>query len=328
MLKNFFAGANTGEGFVNRFKNINNDDGFMYIIKGGSGTGKSSMMKKIGEHFLKKNFDVEYYYCSSDVSSLDGVRICKLNVCVVDGTSPHIMEADIPNIKNKIINVGEFIKNDVYSYKNEIEEIIEKKNVLFDNLYIYLKNINALQKINQKYCKKIKKNLIFEKVNQILTILNLKKQNKTAKERKLFLSAIQPEGIINLKSQNNFNVCYTAKGNVFLCDEILTELKAEILRLGYDVISFSNVFLPNLIEAIYVPQTNKFVDSEYSIEKNEIVEKNNKIIDELILMSEKELGEAKNLHKQLEEFYIKNMNFKGVEKLTKRVIDEIEKTKR
>ncbi|MCS4455740.1 hypothetical protein JTT01_05220 [Clostridium botulinum] len=49
--KHFFAGGNTAEGFYSLFNNIidiNNANRIIYL-KGGPGTGKSSLMKSIAD---------------------------------------------------------------------------------------------------------------------------------------------------------------------------------------------------------------------------------------------------------------------------------------
>ena len=72
----YLASANTSLGFKNCFNSINTTkNAFTYILKGGPGTGKSTLMKKIGKYFEDKGLFVEYFYCSSDANSLDGVRI-------------------------------------------------------------------------------------------------------------------------------------------------------------------------------------------------------------------------------------------------------------
>ena len=73
--RSFFAAANTGDGFKSFFEKTFFSPTIerRYIIKGGPGTGKSSFLKRIALHAEDKGNDVEYYYCSSDTRSLDGI---------------------------------------------------------------------------------------------------------------------------------------------------------------------------------------------------------------------------------------------------------------
>jgi len=87
----FFLGANTPQGFVSRFDQLADvKDGWRaMVIKGGPGSGKSTMMKKIAAHVSDCNSYVEKIHCSSDADSLDGVIVPDYKFSIADGTPPH-----------------------------------------------------------------------------------------------------------------------------------------------------------------------------------------------------------------------------------------------
>lgn len=91
-IKNVFPGGNTSYGFYSFYQYIISQDTARrkICIKGGPGTGKSTLMKKVGEFFNQKGYDIEYHHCSSDNNSLDGVVIKGLDVAILDGTAPHV----------------------------------------------------------------------------------------------------------------------------------------------------------------------------------------------------------------------------------------------
>ena len=111
-MENYFAAANTEAGFVSWFDDIFNarDIDFTYIIKGGSGTGKSTLMKKVAAKAEKLGGACERYYCSSDTASLDGV-IAKMpsgaRIAMLDGTAPHTHDPKYPGAADAIINLGQ-----------------------------------------------------------------------------------------------------------------------------------------------------------------------------------------------------------------------------
>lgn len=91
----FFLGVNSPQGFVSRFDKLaDKTDGWRtLIIKGGPGSGKSTLMKKIvGE---LQDEELELIHCSSDCDSLDAVICPARKFAIADGTSPH---ADVRKI--------------------------------------------------------------------------------------------------------------------------------------------------------------------------------------------------------------------------------------
>ena len=73
--KTYFAGANSGVGFVNLFGDFYEESSLdrLYIIKGGPGTGKSTFMRILAERAADAGAGAEYFLCGSDPSSLDAV---------------------------------------------------------------------------------------------------------------------------------------------------------------------------------------------------------------------------------------------------------------
>lgn len=104
----FFAASNTKDGFVSYFDNIFGSDKVdrLYIIKGGPGVGKSTFMKKVGKTAEEKGFSCEYFYCSSDPESLDGIIVKEKRAAVIDGTNPHAVEPTMAGVREIIIDFG------------------------------------------------------------------------------------------------------------------------------------------------------------------------------------------------------------------------------
>ena len=88
--KKYFIGANTSRGFINYGDEIFEDLRKLYVIKGGPGTGKSTFMKRFASKAEEKGYNVEYYYCSSDPSSLDGVVVTEQRI----GTANFYLSAE------------------------------------------------------------------------------------------------------------------------------------------------------------------------------------------------------------------------------------------
>ena len=93
MVTNFFLGANSSGGFQDLYRAFvqdeRNED--VMVLKGGPGVGKSTLMKALGRRAEAEGEDVEYIWCSGDPDSLDAVRLPRLGIIAVDGTSPHVV---------------------------------------------------------------------------------------------------------------------------------------------------------------------------------------------------------------------------------------------
>ena len=107
----FFAASNTEAGFVSYFvENFRRRADRCYIIKGGPGTGKSRLMREMGEAWENAGAEVEYYYCSSDPLSLDGLYVNCFGegIAVMDGTAPHSEDIVNAGMVDNIIDLGRF----------------------------------------------------------------------------------------------------------------------------------------------------------------------------------------------------------------------------
>jgi ABC-type lipoprotein export system ATPase subunit len=57
-ILNYYAGGNTAKGFYNLYDSALEDLDKLFILKGGPGTGKSTLMKTIGELIVNKAIDI------------------------------------------------------------------------------------------------------------------------------------------------------------------------------------------------------------------------------------------------------------------------------
>jgi len=319
MIKHYLAAANSCEGFINYFDNINpSNNGLTYILKGGPGTGKSTVMKNFGKYYEDMGYDVEYFYCSSDIDSLDGVRIPKLNIAIVDGTAPHVTEAKTPGIKEKILNVGEFIKPEIKVHKNIINKLLNKKTNEFKLAYLYLNAVSKLINIEKNLVANTVQDTFFDNENyELLSVLNLKSQNSTPSIRNLFESYLSFNGLDFLYTKNEYKKVITLTGDYLNNTNRLEHLKNKLLGLNYNIICFHSVLDPKLIEAIYITQLDTIVLG-FDVSKNYLNNfKNKKEINSLLLKAGKHLALAKKYHKKVEEYYIKNMDFDNLKNYVK-----------
>ena len=122
-ITNFFAGANSGDGFQNLFPEVVDlEDTFdLMVLKGGPGVGKNTFMREIGRTMEQAGTAVEYLWCSGDPGSLDGVVLPELRCAVADGTAPHVLEPRYPAAVGRYVDLGRFY--DLAAAKADAQEV-------------------------------------------------------------------------------------------------------------------------------------------------------------------------------------------------------------
>ncbi|MEW6621881.1 MAG: hypothetical protein AB1420_01900 [Bacillota bacterium] len=91
-IRHLFASSINYQGPVNFIDEITSGCKKRFILKGQPGTGKATLLKKVVEEAIEKNYDVDIYHCALDPKKIDMVVIPQLKVCVVHGTIPHKIE--------------------------------------------------------------------------------------------------------------------------------------------------------------------------------------------------------------------------------------------
>ncbi|MBQ8496358.1 MAG: hypothetical protein IJ489_02755 [Clostridia bacterium] len=148
-MTKFFAAANTEAGFYSLFNEVFSPDvqKRIYILKGGPGSGKSTLMKRVGAEAEKRGLDTEYIYCSSDTDSLDGILIPALRTAILDGTAPHVCDPIYPGAAERIVNLGEAFDEKALTEKRElISAQIREKNEKYQSAYRFLAAAGKMEK--------------------------------------------------------------------------------------------------------------------------------------------------------------------------------------
>ncbi len=105
----WFLGANGADGFGSLY------DGWVdqtacqafYVLKGGAGCGKSTLMRRVAARLEEAGRDVEYILCSGDPGSLDGIRIPGKGAALMDGTAPHVVEPAFVGATGHYLDLGD-----------------------------------------------------------------------------------------------------------------------------------------------------------------------------------------------------------------------------
>ncbi|MDF2615149.1 MAG: ATPase [Clostridia bacterium] len=353
-IKHLFPGGNTSQGFFSYYSNIMTQeeaDRFI-IIKGGPGVGKSTFMKKIGEEMLQRGYDVEYLHCSSDNNSLDGVKIPALQIALIDGTSPHVVDPKSPGAVDEILNFGEFWNDEgIRVHKQDIIETNKKLGGIFARAYKYLKAADAVYEDSSViYSKALNWGEVNRQIFELIEVIfgDTKIAAEIGKERSLFASAMTPKGLCNyLDNILTQDTVYELKGGIGTDEkEILNRLKSAAIERGYFVEAFYCALRPDKLEHLIIPALNTAIttSNDYHTSKvaksrtidmqqfyNQVVldvyredlEQNKATFEHLMSIALQTISKAKGLHDSLETYYIPNVNFEAIDKCFEKVMNRI-----
>jgi len=234
--RSFFAGANGSGGFRGYYDSVFSCDKYkkIFILKGGPGTGKSSLMKTICDNVKNDADFIEYIYCASDCDSLDGVIIHSKKrelVAILDGTAPHVRDTEIPGACDEIINLGEFWESAILEKRrSEIEELIELKKDGFTRAYRYLAAADGLNSEIKRMTSKA-----FDMVKMKSACDRITKQTASAKSGDIefrLIEAITMSGAVRLESfelmaEKQYRIIEAYECAHIILDEILRQFAGE-----------------------------------------------------------------------------------------------------
>ncbi len=95
-FEHYYLGSLGRDGFSSLFGDLLERGGpdIVYIIKGSSGNGKSTLLKRAAARVVERGLSVDYIHCSADPDSLDGIAVPARSLVMLDGTAPHTVEPE------------------------------------------------------------------------------------------------------------------------------------------------------------------------------------------------------------------------------------------
>lgn len=351
--RHLFPGGNTSKGFYSFYRYILSQDDAkrIFCLKGGPGTGKSSLMKKVGAYFLNKGYTIEYHHCSSDNNSLDGVVIKELNIAIIDGTSPHIVDPITPGAVDEIVNMGAALDmSKLEANKRNIISINKEISKCYKRAYRYL---GAARCVHDDWSSLNYESLDSNKVSVLIETLknDILRNDKSGygDERHLFGTALTPNGIVSYVDNLSkaFSNAYVLTGGPgFGKTDILRLIGSCAQKKGYFVEYLHDPFIPERLEHIFIPEldicvlTNNevsqgnFTGTEYKLSdytKNNYlanraaeIKFNSDLFYDLVNKAISLINKAHSLHDDLEVFYIGAMDFKVADGIYNDIIKRIE----
>lgn len=257
----YFSGSNSGDGFHNYF------DGVVpawaqltryFMIKGGPGVGKSTLMKRVAAKSEEAGEEVERFYCSGDPDSLDAVRLVKRGIVFADATAPHAMDPKYPGAVEEIVNLGEQIdRNRIVKYRDEVEYLTKNNKESYRRGYAFLRAAKALEK--ERYRE------IWDCVDKVKVAKQAKEiaerigESEERQSRRLFLDALSCKGRVSFAAEHcEGNRVYRILGEE---KDVITDLLAADVRNDRKEL-FCNPLCPECVNHMLLREQQVFLTTD------------------------------------------------------------------
>lgn len=338
----FFAGASTPKGFCSFFGELYDGDRgeAAYLLKGGPGTGKSTLLRRLAEEGARQGDRPTLFLCSSDPDSLDAVRFDRARLCVADATAPHVMEPRLPGVCENLIPLGEgFSISLLRKNAAPVRELFARNAALHARASRYFSAVGEL--LGDTYALSLGATDIAKARRFGETALRklLPPLKKSGSRTHRFLSAVTPQGMVYLRETLEV-LCDTVLEIEDLwgpaSDAVLLSAASEAERLGYEVIccpsplsptgKLDHIILPEARLALSVSDryhrgglahrtlhATRFTCARALAEHRARIAFNRKSAARLIETAGEILREANRVHRQLEGYYRQTMDFRVVE---------------
>ncbi len=351
----FFLGANNKTRYCSLFDELYNpyEKGCNIILKGGPGTGKSTLMKKIYRQADARGYYTERGFCSADPSSLDALSIPEKAFAIFDGTSPHVIEPTLPGVTEHIVDLGvAWNRAALQEHINEIRELTKSNKAQHKKVADFMRAAAHIETQSVLICSGfIDKEKVARYAKRLSgRVIPPKKSGERGRLKKRFLSGITPEGVTVFHE----TVVALAEEIITIHDEhncvspyIVETLCNEALEKGYDVYGCYCPLFPEFkMEHIIIPElhlacitendyhysiddegkrihASRFFDGNAYSKNKEKLRFLKKAKRELVDESVKRLMLAKDIHDKLEEYYINATDFDVINEIGDKIIKSI-----
>lgn len=336
MNREFFMGVSTPNGFKTDFYNEHKDC-YGYYIKGGPGTGKSTLMRKLAEHFSDENISV--YYCSSDPSSIDAVVFEDKRIFFADATAPHESNPKLPYITGEYVDLAAALFSErLGDASSDAIQVNEQNQALHKMVQKHLSVICKLQTDIIKLGKELTDQKTLD--NLVLSLCKKLPQNtcpRTASAVYKQAISITPHGKL-WHLPDNCEIFFLKDRLLYASLYAVEAVKAKAVQSGLLVEctrSYTQSIYPDIM--IYMPELNFAICADQTLPKNmqeaaSIIELDNvyktlqaeeyssfvgictKTVHELEGNAVDTLSRALQVHDELEAFYIDAIDKKSLNK--------------
>lgn len=337
----YFVGANTPGGFQGDFPLLFSEGEFkkVFIIKGGSGTGKSTVMRRAAKSCKAAGAEATYLLCSSDPDSLDGVLLEKngVKIAIVDGTAPHTLDPVLAGACGEIFNSGDCWNTEyLEAHVGEIREIVENKKECYNAAYRFISGAAEVWEMIGTLARRV---LNYDKMNACAARLASSvgachSGGAVQRERRTY--ALSMKGAVRISSFDTAKTVVSVEDCAGVAPMFMKAVSNAFLHQGCDVtVSVSpfgdiwEVYVPACDTALVIRREgveySKNINLRRFVNKEEMQNTRQKrrfaykCFDTLLDGALENLSDAWKLHSELEKIYVGAMDFASLDAMTEKL---------
>lgn len=257
----YFLGANAPTGFYSLYDHLIplEEARAIYILKGGPGCGKSTLMRKIGVWAEEAGLETEYILCSGDPDSLDAVILPGKAAAIVDGTAPHVVEPQYPGAVERYVNMGDcYDREALWPLRQEIMTCMACYKGCYQRAY---RCLGAAAEIMEDQRAALLTDALSHKLaKRAQGILSRevprRKGELPGRVKQRFLGAVTHRGSLCLydTALAQCSRVYALTDSCGLAHELLIHLLAGTTGNGYDVVACPDPAAPERLAHLLVPR--------------------------------------------------------------------------
>lgn len=351
----FFLGANSPQGFYSLYNQLIDPAkaNAIYILKGGPGCGKSSLMRRVAQHAEEAGETVEYIHCSGDPGSLDAIVLPMHKTAIVDGTAPHVVEPVYPGAVESYVNLGDCYDHTALSdIRHQIMACMSGYKDCYKRAYRCLmaaaeiaedmRSILTTQWLESKASKR---------ADGILGREIRKRGSGSGQVTQRFLDAVSHQGTLTYYETAD-TLCkriYVLEDSFGLSHSLLAHLLTGATSAGYDVIACPSPMAPDRLMHLLIPELSlaflsalpgsdshkhpyrrirmdAMADPELTRRNKARLRFSRKIFSALMDEAVESLAQAKSMHDDLEALYNPHVDFEKVYRMADQLAEQILKS--
>ena len=346
----FFLGTNSPEGFVSLYHQWANQEQTLafYVLKGGPGCGKSTLMRQTAKQLEAAGVLVEYILCSGDPDSLDGIAVPQKRAALMDGTAPHRIDPAYPGVTGHYVDLSTgYDRAGLFAQRDSILAAAQAYRACYPKAYdCFAEGERIRQHSHSIFHTQNARRRAEQKAMEILDQEIPHHGTQSGKRSQRFLGALTYQGKILLE-ETAAALCsriFAIKDSCGLSSILLQHLEQGFLSRGCDVLSCPSPEQPGKLEHILIPSLSLALITNPShgsasvcttVETKDFAEssvwqENESLLNAAHHMAEREyqkgirfLKDAKEKHDALEAMYYPFMDFSQNQARAEQIASEI-----